>query len=120
MVKSKSPPSKLRYNEKNKVVSFLCKADLKKEIDRLRGGLSYGQFVRDLILRKQKVLANSYKNGFEEAIEKFAIETKCAKCGTRILIPKNFVPEEAMWIVNDRSFLCPKCTSKKSFRDRSS
>jgi hypothetical protein len=91
----KVPPSKIKYLQKNPVVSFHLPIDLR---ERLRGmaardGVTIATYVKrllnDLTVRdddRGKAWKEGYDNGFRKARERYEIRYRCPVCGEPITI----------------------------------
>jgi transcription initiation factor IIE alpha subunit len=89
MVRKRYPPAYLRYVKKHPAVTIRLTAELKKVLDNSRGKMSYGEFVKKLLMGNQtvskKVYENGYKKGYYEGydaamdIDHFTVP--CPKCG---------------------------------------
>ncbi len=82
-------PSKIRYREKNPMISIRLTKSLREALDLARGEESYAKFVGDLLRKEVKdlhvfVLKNSYNRGYADAKKKYKITYPCASCGKPI------------------------------------
>ncbi len=92
----RAPPSRVRYLQRNPVVSFHLPADLR---DRLRAmaaedGVTIAAYVKrflsDLAARddeKEKARREGYRAGYEEARRRYEIRYRCSVCGGSMTIP---------------------------------
>ncbi len=84
------PPSKIRYLQRNPVVSFHLPADL---LDRLRSmaaedGVTIATYVRRFLSglatrddEKKQAREEGYKAGYEDARRHYEIRYRCSVCG---------------------------------------
>ncbi len=88
MVKAKKkPPSRIRYEERNPVISIRVDQDTAKSLRELseKGGKSLGTLIKENLAVQQRNEEKTYT----AAIENYRIWYFCAKCGGKIFISPN-------------------------------
>jgi len=87
---TRKSPSRVKYEEKNPMISMRLTSDLKKMLDSLKGDRSYPNLIKDLIKttgdeRTTKMITDARLEGIVEggkrARKKYEIKYKCAVCG---------------------------------------
>jgi predicted DNA-binding protein len=85
------PPSRLRYESKNPVVSIRVPQALKERLETLRivHGKSVGTLLREALERQEPALAEAVRRGeergFQQAVDAHAVKFPCKRCGIEIL-----------------------------------
>jgi len=96
--KRKVPPSVGKYRKAHPVVGCVLTTDLKNVLDRWRGSLSYGEFIKKLLTEKldpyKEGYALGYKKGtsagYNEGRSDYEVTVPCSICGEPMLIaPKD-------------------------------
>ncbi len=92
-MKRKIPPSKIRYDKENPIISIRLSKSLKEALDDVREDKSYAMFIKELLQKEidLKVHASGYRKGFDEAIKRFRISYPCCVCEKEI----HLLPDEA-------------------------
>jgi len=85
------PPSVLKYRKTHPTVGFVLTDELKSLLDKVKGNLSYGEYVKNLLsddLNSSKdYFQKGYKVGFAEARKKYRIWFNCCVCGKPVTLP---------------------------------
>ena len=84
------PPSVYRYRKSHPTVGCTLTVEQKKVLDRCRGKLSYGAFIKKFLTEKvapcDQGYQEGYKEGYEKAKKEYCIRYNCAVCGKPITI----------------------------------
>ena len=117
----KRPPSRIRYEKKNPVVSARIplkeKQDL-KEILRLHG-ISQSQYFRRCIRQDKLDHDTAYKNGYHEGIDETMIWYTCGGgCSENIqIVPGSDVHNAIInFLWDKKEFWCQNCLHKEIYR----
>ena len=91
------PPSQIRYWREHPVVGVRLSRELKEILDRVRGGRSYAELIKEVLNRTyeayKKGYEDGYKRGYDDAwkVEHFTVP--CPICGKPML----FSPRMPNW-----------------------
>jgi hypothetical protein len=92
--KRKIPPSVGKYRKAHPVVGCVLTTDLKNVLDRWRGSLSYGEFIKKLLTEKLDPYKKGYDLGYKEGTSAgytagqldYEVTVPCSICGEPMLI----------------------------------
>lgn len=88
MVKAKKkPPSRIRYEERNPVISIRLDQDTAKKLREL--GAKVGKSLGTLIKENLEVQQRNEEKIYNQAVKDYQIWYFCSKCGGRINISPN-------------------------------
>ncbi|MEM4730100.1 MAG: hypothetical protein QXH42_10140 [Thermoplasmata archaeon] len=78
-------PSRLRYKREHPTVSFVLTREIKELLDEHRGDISYGAFLKNLVL--------NFNDAIKEIEKRGVIRVHCGRCGREII----FSPARPGW-----------------------
>ncbi|MEM4089229.1 MAG: hypothetical protein QXQ46_00500 [Thermoplasmatales archaeon] len=87
------PPSYYRYQEENPVITIRLTKNLREELDKIKGEMSYAEIIRNIIRNDFIDIYNKvYNEGYEKSFKENAIWYYCYYCGKGIYIkPHSYV-----------------------------
>lgn len=108
-------PSKIRYQERNPMISVRLTKPLRELLDLARGDKGYSKFIQALLSKKlleldQVILKNSYNKGYAKARLHYEITYPCATCGQPVTIsPGGEDHEDVKKYLKDEGWVHGEC-----------
>ena len=94
------PPSVIRYDKENPIVSVRLTKSLKESLDKIREeeGMSYAELIAQALAFADEVVDadKAYQQGWDEAKAEFAIKVPCAVCGKSMVVKANTKTHKAL------------------------
>jgi hypothetical protein len=115
---SRYPPAVLKYRKTHPTVGFVLTDDLKALLDKVKGNLSYGEYVKSLLNEdlnlSKDTFQNGYERGFAEAKKQYRIWINCYVCGKPITIaPRSPAHDTIIELMDDEDrWGHPRCISE--------
>lgn len=108
-------PSKIRYQERNPMISVRLTKPLRDILDIARGEMSYSKFIQVLLLKKtddfnRVIIKNAYNKGYANARLQYEIIYPCASCGKpATIVPGGEVHEDIKKYLKDEGWVHGEC-----------
>ncbi|MEM3334286.1 MAG: hypothetical protein QW745_08860 [Thermoplasmata archaeon] len=84
------PPSYYKYQEENPIITIRLTKNLREELDKVKGDMTYAQMIRKIIKKDFSEIYNkAYNEGYEKCFKEYAIWYYCYYCGKAIYIKPN-------------------------------
>jgi len=128
--KRKIPPAVIRYRKAHPTVSCTLTSELKVLLDQKKGNLSYGAFIKKLLMGYINPYGDGRKTGYTEGYkagseagyengkEEYRIWYNCNVCGNPLTIKPNSEAHEAVLkLMKDAGWGHAKCHEKKEHNE---
>ena len=108
------PPAVTRYRQSHPTIGCVLTTELKQILDKWRGNLSYGAFIKKLLTETASAYDEGYSSGHEKGLkegkEKYRIWFYCSICGEPMTIfPNEDCHKEVIQYLKDRGWAHSEC-----------